>query len=151
MEPALNVETATTVDTGKTQEHSVPGTRQALNVETPKLPACHVCVVPLEDIVFDKESPKITTPPLAKPNDLPVGQHFTRSRVKKTKSRSNRKPRKASLNVHYSESEELDSTEKKEGWSSQTICLRSLSNTGEFPENKNKTPKQKATPSAFHQ
>ena len=82
-------------------------------METPELKACHICVVPLEGIVFDKETPKLVTTLPAELNDLPAGEHFTRSRVRKPKNCSNWIPRKASSNVQYGESEESDSPVKR--------------------------------------
>ena len=48
-----------------------------LNVETKKLKACHVCIRPLENILFDDANENVPAPP----NDLPSGEHYTRSRT----------------------------------------------------------------------
>ena len=70
-----------------------------LNVETVKLKACHVCVRPLENILFDKakeDPPKLE-------NDLPSGDHYTRSCTRKPAVRTGHMPRKASAGKQYEE------------------------------------------------
>ena len=95
----LNVETVTT--SKNMDMDSIPMDRDSsgLNVETPQMKSCHVCVKPLEKILFaDKDE---ADPDL--PSDLPTGEHFTRSRSKKTPVRASRIPRKASEGKQYEE------------------------------------------------
>ena len=74
-EKVLSVETVelnVTTDLTENQEAT-------LKVETQKLKACHVCIRPLENILFDdtkEDVPKTT-------NVLPSGEHYTRSRSRK--------------------------------------------------------------------
>ena len=75
----LNVETATA--SKNMGMDSIPMDRgsRGLNVETPEIKACHVCVKPLEKILLeDNDEADLDTP-----GDLPTGEHFTRSRRKK--------------------------------------------------------------------
>ena len=72
----LNVETVTS----NTGIESISAKQDnGLNVETMKLKACHVCVRPLENILFEETK---TDPPVAS-NDLSSGEHYTRSRTRK--------------------------------------------------------------------
>ena len=73
-----------------------------------------ICVTPLEDIVFDKPDSKPKLPPSVEPNDLPTGEHYTRSHTRKPQICSNRIPRKASSGVQYGEPEEIDVFIKKQ-------------------------------------
>ena len=68
----LNVEMATS---GIGIEPVAAKQGDELNVETLKIKACHVCVRPLENILFGD-------PPVAM-NDLPSGEHYTHSRTQK--------------------------------------------------------------------
>ena len=54
-----------------------PVQQPVLNVETPHLKDCHVCVTPLEDIVFDRSKTKPKPPPPEVAYDLPTGEHYT--------------------------------------------------------------------------
>ena len=86
-----------------------------LKVETKKLKTCHVCGRPLEDIL--REEAKEDQP---KPvNDLPSGEHFTRSRTRKPAIRTGRMPRKASAGIQYEESTEPTSPKKKKSTSTK--------------------------------
>ena len=76
-----------------------------LNVETTKLKACHVCVRLLENILFD--------PPVAM-NDLPSGEHYTRSRTQKPVVRTSRIPRKASTGKQYNEQSDTPLPKKED-------------------------------------
>ena len=73
-----------------------------------------ICVTPLEDIVFDKPDSKPKLPPSVEPNDLPTGEHYTRSHTRKPQICSNRIPWKASSGVQYGEPEEMDVFIKKQ-------------------------------------
>ena len=70
-------------------------------METLDVKNCHVCITPLEDIVFDKPDPKPRSTHTVEPNDLPTGEHYTRSHSRKPKICSNRIPRKASSGMQY--------------------------------------------------
>ena len=102
----LNVETVTS-DTGI--EPDTAKQDNGLNVETMKLKACHVCVRSLENILFDKTT---TEPPVAM-NDLPSGEHYTRSRTRKAVVRMSRIPRKASSGKQYNEQSDTPSPKKR--------------------------------------
>ena len=79
-----------------------------LNVETTKLKACHVCVRPLENILFEEIK---TDPPVAT-NDLPSGEHYTHSRTRKPVVRTSHLPRKASTGKQYDEKSDTSSPKK---------------------------------------
>ena len=70
-----------------------------LNVETTKLKACHVCVRPLENIVFEDRKPVPTMSTRA----LPSGEHYTRSCTQKPAVRMSRIPHKAGTGKQYEE------------------------------------------------
>ena len=70
-----------------------------LNVETMKLKVCHVCVRLLENILFEERK---IDPPVSM-NDLPSGEHYTRSRTRKPAVRTSCIPRKASTGKQYKE------------------------------------------------
>ena len=80
-----------------------------LNVETPKLKACHVCVRPLESILFEETK---TDPPVPT-NDLPSGAHYTRSRTRKPVVRMSRIPHKPSTGKQYIERSDTPSPKKR--------------------------------------
>ena len=80
-----------------------------LNVETTKLKACHVCVRPLESILFEE----CKTEPLVSMNDLPSGEHYTHSRTRKTSVRMSHIPRKASTGKQYEEQSDTPSPKKR--------------------------------------
>ena len=80
-----------------------------LNVETTKLKACHVCVRPLENILFEERKPE---PPVST-NDLPSGEHYTRSRTWKPSVRTSRIPHKASTGKQYEEQSDTPSPKKR--------------------------------------
>ena len=80
-----------------------------LNVETMKLKACHVCVRPLENILFDEPKPDPPVPI----NDLPSGEHYTHSRIRKPAVRTGRMPRKASAGKQYKEQNDTPSPKKR--------------------------------------
>ena len=86
----LNVETITMVF-GKQDV--------GLNAETMKLKACHVCVRPLENLVFDDIKPAPPVPTGA----LPIDEHYTRSPTRKPAVRMSHIPRKASTGKQYKE------------------------------------------------
>ena len=96
----LNVETLITVNLPKSND--VPAAADqlpALNVETPQLKECHICVRPLENILFDdidRDQPKPV-------NDLPIGEHFNCSRLNKPVARTSHIPHKASAGKQYEE------------------------------------------------
>ena len=102
----LNVETITS-DTGI--EPVTAKQDNGLNVETTKLKACHVCVRPLENILFDETT---TDPPVAM-NDLPSGEHYTHSRTRKPVVRTSRIPRKASTGKQCDEPSDTPSPKKR--------------------------------------
>ena len=102
----LNVETVTS----DTQIDSVSVKQDdGLNVETTKLKACHVCVRPLENILFEERE---TDPPVST-NDLPSGEHYTHSRTWKPAVRTSRIPRKASTGKQYEEQSDTPSPKKR--------------------------------------
>ena len=80
-----------------------------LNVETMKLKACHVCVRLLENILFEECK---TEPPVSM-NDLPSGEHYTRSRTRKPSVRTSHIPRKASTGKQYEEQSDTPSPKKR--------------------------------------
>ena len=102
----LNVETVTTAKNINMNPIPVNINLNELNVETPLIKSCHVCVKPLEKILFGVNDEVDQDPP----SDLPTGEHFTRSCSKKTPIRANRLPRKASEGKQYEE--EADSGNK---------------------------------------
>ena len=81
-----------------------------LDVETLLAKHCHVCVAPLESVVFDKPLSKPKAKPLV--SDLPEGQHFTRSWTRRTPDQASRKPCKASTGVKYTEATESSEDDK---------------------------------------
>ena len=83
------------------------------HVETLDLKNCHVCITPLEDIMFDKPDSKPSPATIVEPNDLPVGEQYTRSCTRKPQTHSNRIFRKASSGVQYGEPEETDTSIRK--------------------------------------
>ena len=102
----LNVETVTSdlkIDSVSAKQDD------GLNVETTKLKACHVCVRPLESILFEERK---TEPPVSK-NDLPSGEHYTRSRTQKPSVRMSRIPRKTSTGKQYEEQSDAPSPKKR--------------------------------------
>ena len=104
----LNVETVIS----DTQLNSVSAKQDdGLNVETMKLKlkACHVCVRPLESILFEERK---TDPPVSL-NDLLSGEHYTRSRTQKPAVRTSRIPRKASTGKQYEEQSDTPSPKKR--------------------------------------
>ena len=102
----LNVETVTS----DTQINSVSAKQDdGLNEETRKLKACHVCVRPLENILFEETK---TDPPMST-NDLPSGEHYTRSRTRNPVVRTSRRPRKASTGKQYKEQSDTPSPKKR--------------------------------------
>ena len=102
----LNVEMVTS----DTRIESVPAKQDnGLNVETTKLKACHVCVRPLENILFEETK---TDRPVAM-NDLPSGEHYTRSCTRKPVVRTSHIPRKASTGKHYDEQSDTPSSKKR--------------------------------------
>ena len=102
----LNVETVTS----DTQIGSVSAKQDVgLNVETMKLKACHVCVRPLENIVFEDRKPD----PLESTRALPSGEHYTRSRTRKPAVRTSCIPRKASTGKQYEELSDTPSPKKR--------------------------------------
>ena len=113
-QPPLNMETDNNVvKPSASLEELTPMHEPELNVETLDLKKCHVCVTPLEDILFDKPDSKPKSPPFAESNDLPTGEQYTRSCTRKLQSHSNWIPRKASSGVQYGEPEEMDTSIKK--------------------------------------
>ena len=68
-------------------------------METTKLKACHVCIRPLENILFDETKPD---PPVPM-NDPPSGEHYTCSHTQKPVVRTSCIPRKASAGKQYKE------------------------------------------------
>ena len=80
-----------------------------LNVETKKLKACHVCVRPLENILFEECK---TEPPVSM-NVLPSGEHYTCSRTRKPSVRTSHIPRKASTGKQYEEQSDTPSPKKR--------------------------------------
>ena len=80
-----------------------------LNVETPKLKACHVCVRPLESILFEETK----TDPPASTNDVPSRTHDTRSHTWKPVVRMSRLPHKASTGKQYVERSDTPSPKKR--------------------------------------
>ena len=80
-----------------------------LNVETKKLKACHVCIRPLENILFGEAKEDVPAPI----NDLPSGEHYTRSRTRKPVVRTGRMSRQASVGKQYEESNESPSPKKR--------------------------------------
>ena len=90
-----------------------PVQEPVLNVETLDLKNCHVCITPLEDIMFDKPDSKPSPTTIVEPNNLPVGEHYTRSRTRKPQTHSNQILRKASSGVQYGEPEETDTSIRK--------------------------------------
>ena len=102
----LNVETVTS-DTGI---ESVSAKQDnGLNVETMKLKTCHVCVRPLENILFEETK---SDPPMAT-NDLPSGEHYIHSRTRKPVVRMSRIPHKASTGKQYDEQSDTPSPKKR--------------------------------------
>ena len=102
----LNVETVTS-DTGI---ESVSAKQDnGLNVETTKLKTCHVCVRPLENILFEETK---SDPPVAM-NDLPSGEHYTHSRTRKPVVRTSCIPCKASTGKQYDEQSDTTSPKKR--------------------------------------
>ena len=102
----LNVEMVTS----DTQIDSVSAKQDdGLNVETTKLKACHVCVRPLENILFKERK---LDPPVSM-RDLPSGEHYTRSRTQKPAVRMSRIPCKASTGKHYKEQSDTPSPKKR--------------------------------------
>ena len=102
----LNVETVTS----DTRIESVSAKQDnGLNVETTKLKACHVCVRPLENILFEETK---TNPPVAM-NDLPSGEHYTHSHTQKPVVRTSHIPRKASTGKQYDEQSDTSSPKKR--------------------------------------
>ena len=102
----LNVETVTS----DTQIDSVSVKQDGgLNVETTKLKACHVCVRPFENILFEERKPD---PPVST-RDLPSGEHYTRSCTRKPAVRTSRIPRKASTGKQYEEQSDTPSPKKR--------------------------------------
>ena len=77
------------------------------------LKKCHVCVTPLEDIVFDRPDTKPKLPSTVVPNDLPIGEHYTQPPTRKPQVGSHRMPQKASSGVQYGEPDEMDAAIKK--------------------------------------
>ena len=106
----LNVEIAeddTWTESVTPDQDLVPPT--GLNVETSQLKTCHVCVTPLENILFDdaKQDPP---EPI---NDLPSGEHYTRSHTCKPNIRTSRIPCKASAGKQYEEQDDIPLPKKK--------------------------------------
>ena len=102
----LNVETVTS----DTQIDSISVKQDdGLNVETTKLMACHVCVRPLENILFEERE---IDPPVSM-NDLPSGEHYTRSHTQKPAVRTSRIPHKASTGKQYEEQSDTPSPKKR--------------------------------------
>ena len=95
----LNVETTSTSKDINTNPIPVITDSNELNVETPRIKSCHVCVKPLEKILFGDNDEPDHDPS----SDLPTGAHFTRSRSKKNPARVSRIPRKASEGKQYEE------------------------------------------------
>ena len=106
----LNVETAKNKNQpSKDSSKGVSVHAPKLNVETFIPKPCHVCVTPLESIVFD--TPK--TPPTVVPNNMPTGEHYTRSQTRKPCTRTSRIPLLASTGMQYREQYDSDSASKK--------------------------------------
>ena len=82
----------------------------AFYVETPSLKKCHVSITPLETIIFG-DSKAESSKGLV--NDLPAGEHFTRSRTCSKPERVSRRPRKVSTDVHYTETETSENDKKQ--------------------------------------
>ena len=80
-----------------------------LNVETLKLRACHVCVRPLENILFEETKTDLPVPT----NELPSGTHDTRSRTRKPIVRTSHIPRKASTGKQYVERSDTPSPKER--------------------------------------
>ena len=74
-----------------------------------KLKACHVCVRPLESIVFDDRKPAPPLPTRA----LPIGEHYIHSRTRKPAVRMSRIPHKASTGKQYEELCDTPSPKKR--------------------------------------
>ena len=74
-----------------------------------KLKACHVCIRPLENILFDEAKVEVPAPS----NDLPSGEHYTRSKTRKPVVRTGRIPRKASIGKQYEEATESPTPRKR--------------------------------------
>ena len=81
-----------------------------LNVETSQLKACQVCVTPLENILFDdaKSDPSVPI------NDLPTGEHYTRSHTRKPNIRTSHMPHKASAGKQYEEQDDFPLPKKRD-------------------------------------
>ena len=82
---------------------------QTLNVETSKLKECHVCVRPLENILFDETKPDPSVPK----NDIPSGEHYTHSRARKPAVRTGCIPHRASSGKQYEEQNDTPSPKKR--------------------------------------
>ena len=109
----LNVETNNNMDILTAPPDIPPVQHPSLNVETLDLKQCHVCITPLESIVFDDPDMKPSPASTEKPNVLPVGEHYTRSRTRKRQSCCNQIPRKASSCVQYGETDESEISARK--------------------------------------
>ena len=115
----LNVETVTR----DAQINSVSAKHDdELNVETSKLKACHVCVRPLENILFEKTKTDLPVPM----NELACGTHDTRSCIQKPVVRTSRIPRKASTGKQYEEQSDTLFPQEKEADPCQTQCKWSI-------------------------
>ena len=98
-ENVLNVET---VEQNIVTDLPTENQDTTLNVETKKLKTCLVCIRPLENILFGEAKGDVPAPI----NDLPSGEHYTRSRTRKPVVRTGRIPCKASVGKQYEESTE---------------------------------------------
>ena len=78
-------------------------------METSVLKACHVCVTPLENILFDD----VKQDPPEPINDLPSGEHYTHSCTHKPNIRTGRIPRKASAGKQYGEQDDIPLPKKR--------------------------------------
>ena len=77
IESALNVETTDSIVTPTVHLDPTPVQEPVLNMVTLDLKNCHVCITPLEDIVFDEPDSKPSPATIVEPNNLPVGEHYT--------------------------------------------------------------------------
>ena len=71
-------------------------------VETQPLKECHVCITKLDTILFGDSDAGST---IKQHNDSSPRKHRTRSSTRIQPERKNRKPRKVSNNIHYTEKE----------------------------------------------
>ena len=78
-------------------------------VETLPLKECHVCITKLDMILFGDSDAGST---IKQYNDSSSRKHLTRSSTRIQPERKNRKPRKVSENIHYTE-KELSEDDKK--------------------------------------